>query len=131
MPATNLLAEAVMAIVDYTTAEDRVHVGARLQSGALPAVVIEQLSAERATIGPAGASGTVRHQWKLNAIASDMIVARDLAKNAADYAVFNMTTGGYTTFRVSEVVVEEPQSGEGDEQQPAVASLTLETLFPE
>lgn len=131
MPASNLLSEAVLAIMDYTTAQDRVHVGSRLQSGALPAVVIEQISSERATIGAAGAAGTVRHQWRLSAIASDMIFAMDLAKNAADYAVFNMTSGGYTTYRVSEAVVEEPQSGEGDEQQPSIASLTLETLFPE
>lgn len=130
MPASNLLAEAVAAIVGNTDADDRVHVGSRLQSGTLPAVVVEQLSSERATIGASG-TGRVRHQWKLNAIADDMVEARNVANAAADYAIFNMTAGGHPTYRISEALVEEPQSGEGDEQEPATASLTLETFFTE
>lgn len=131
MPATNVLAEAVAAIMDNTVAEGRVHVGARLQSGALPAVVIEQLSSERAALGSGSTISLVRHDLRVSAIAADMATARLTASSAADYAVLNMTFAGYVTFRTSEVVVEEPQSGEGDEQQPSVASLTIQTLFPE
>lgn len=131
MPSANLLTAAVAALIDNTDAEQRVHVGSRLQSGSLPALVIEQLSAERAALTSSSTTSLVRHQWRISAVASTMIDARQLASLAATVAASNMNVEGFTTYRISEPVLEEPQSGEGDEQEPAVASLTLETLFPE
>lgn len=132
MPAYNILTLAVASISNGgTTAGSRVHVGSRLQSGTLPAVVVEQISSERATLGTGSSASLVRHAWRLSAIAQTMTEARALAESAASYATPNMTSLGYVTYRTTETVVEEPQSGEGDEEQPAAASLTLETLFPE
>ena len=132
MPASTALADVISNIVaGPTSAGSRVHTGARLQSGALPAVIVEHLSAERAALSTGATPSLVRHQFRVAGVAGTMIDARNLADLAASFACSGLTAAGSATYKISESVVEEPQSGEGDEEQPAVASLTIESLYRE
>lgn len=127
MPGTDFLTVAVASLYNTTTAGTRVHVGMRLQSGTLPAIVIEQMNAERGTIGRS--SGLRRYSWKISAIDNTMTAATTLAEAASVQARDYLNNAGHTTVCTSLPVIEDPISGDGDEQLPAVSSLTLETMI--
>lgn len=114
-----------------TTAGRRIYVGSRLQSAGFPAVVIEVTGSERAALGTGSTVSLVRYTYSLNAVAETMSAALALAAQAAGVIEAAYAASGIATYRVQEPQLADPQSGEGDEKEPIIASVVLETLLPE
>jgi hypothetical protein len=114
-----------------TTAGRRVTVGLRLQSAALPALTINVQGSERAALGTGSSTSLVRYTYTLNAVAVTMDDAMTLAESAADVVEASHKASGIATYRVQEPQLVDTQMGEGDEQEPAIAAVVLETLYPE
>ena len=114
-----------------TDAGRRVTVGLRLQSAALPALTINVQGSERAALGSGSTNSLVRYTYTLNAVAVTMSQAMSVAEAAADAVQAAYAALGVATYRLQEPQLVDVQMGEGDEQEPAIASVVLETLLPE
>ena len=114
-----------------TAAGRRVTVGLRLQSAALPALTINVQGSERAALGSGSTNSLVRYTYTLNAVAVTMSEAMSVAEAAADAVQAAYAALGVATYRLQEPQLVDVQMGEGDEQEPAIASVVLETLLPE
>lgn len=114
-----------------TTAGRRVYVGQRLQSAALPALTISVNESQRVTLGVGSTVGLVRYAYTLNAIDSTMGGAMALADQAATVLQTTYAASSVACLRTSEPQLQDPSPGEGDEIEPVIASVTLETYLPE
>ena len=119
------------ALDAQTSAGSRVSVGLRLQSAALPALVISVQGSERAALGASGSVSLVRYTYAINAVAETMADALTLAGTAAGVVQSEFALTNYSTYRIQEPQLADASPGEGDEQMPAIASVILETLLPE
>lgn len=118
-------ATVVAALVQapQTAAADRVHIGARLQSGALPAIVVRMPSGESACVGDTMHVYTV----ELAAVSATMVAAQTLAA-AAVTKLRNYVVGlnaANCVIESSFAPVDDPVVGEGDEAEPAVCTANL------
>lgn len=107
----------------------RVTCGYRLQDTALPAITYEVQSVELASCG---SSPTRMAEVEVRCIADLAVDALAIAAQVRDAAV----KGTYGTFSVDAVVywghsLDEPGSGEGDEQQPAEAVSRFTVYYRE
>jgi hypothetical protein len=124
-------ANLVATLDAQTTAGRRVTVGLRLQSSALPALTVNVQGSERAALGTGAASSLVRYTYTLNAVAVTMADAMALAESAATVVQTAYAAAGKATYRIQEPQLNDTQMGEGDEQEPAIATVVLESLIPE
>jgi hypothetical protein len=107
----------------------RVTCGYRLQDTVLPAITYEVQSVELASCG---ASPTRMAEVEVRSIADLAVDALAIAAQVRSAAV----PGTYSTFSLDAVVyvghsLEEPGSGEGDEQQPAEAVSRFTVYYRE
>lgn len=106
-----------------TAAANRVHIGARLQSGELPALVV------RMPTGESSAVGDTLHVYtlELSAVANTMINAQTLVAAAVtklrDYIVAQNAQN--CVVESTYAPIDDPVVGEGDEAEPAVVTANL------
>ncbi len=109
-----------------TAAGTRVSVGSRLQSGTLPAIVVEMPAGEAASLG---ATPLGRYDLVLNCIADTMLAAQSLA-DAAEARILSVASGGSSCAVTTQYgVLEEPVVGEGDEAEPAICTVRMEIFY--
>lgn len=114
---------AALTAATQTAAGSRVHVGARLQSGELPALVVEIPSGQSAAVGD-----TMHvYEVRLAAIAATMVAAQTLSAAAiTKLRAYVIALNAANVVLENEFApIEEPIAGEGDEVQPAVVSANL------
>lgn len=110
-----------------TAASTRVSVGARLQSAALPALVIELGEGSAAALN-GGTPKLDRYELTMNAVAETMISAQSLAAEAVAKVVAGEAAVGGCAYETRYAVIQAPIVGEGDEVEPAVCAATLTIL---
>lgn len=121
-----LEAEIISAIGTSTTAGTRVHVGQRLESGALPALIVRMNSGpEYAALGDLLGSRLIRADVQLSAIAETMQAAGDLVEDAVSKLNTHYVASGGCVVETQARTIDDPTSGEGDEAEPYVASQTV------
>ena len=119
-------AQLITAIGTGTAAGTRVHVGQRLESGALPALIVRVTGGvERAALCEDSTKRLQRADVTVSAVATDMDSAGDLV----EAAVANLTTYYETrdgcVIQTGGRTIDDPTSGEGDEAEPYVANQTV------
>lgn len=110
-----------------TAAQSRVFMGSRLQSTALPAVVLEVNGGRAATLS--AATGSDLDQWEVavRGVADDMASARNLAVAAVAAITTNVDTGS-VVYQPEYRLIEEPSLGQGDEAEPAICTANIVIL---
>ena len=103
----------------------RVSVGARPQSTALPAVVLEISSGTDATIGGEVQLWTVA----ISAIANTMEDARSLCADVSGDFATNARADGHEVVIDVHPVIQQPVIGEGDEAEPAICILNATVYY--
>lgn len=127
MSATPIEAKLKTWIGTATAAGPRVYCGARLQSTALPAIVVEVNSGSAASLY--GATENL-NQWdvSIRAVAETAFEAQNVAEDAVAKinAHLDFTTAGKSVcYEPTYRTIEEPVLGEGDEAQPAICTATV------
>ena len=114
---------AGLTAATQTAAGDRVHIGARLQSGALPALVVRMPTGESAAVGDTLHVYTL----ELSAVAATMVSAQSLAAAAITklrtYIVAQNASN--CVIESTYAPIDDPVVGEGDEAEPAVCTANL------
>lgn len=111
-----------------TTAGTRVSVGSRLQSDALPAVVIEVTGGEEAAFdGVIGLdiAKLARYDVTIRSVAETMYAAITLNESVMTNLFLSVSNFGGVAFNPSMRTIEEPVVGEGDEAQPAIVTAPV------
>lgn len=131
MSATPIEAKLKTWIGTATAAGTRVYCGARLQSTALPAIVVEVNSGSAASLY-VGANNDL-DQWdvSIRAVAETAFEAQNVAEAAVAKinAHSDFTTAGKSVcYEPTYRTIEEPVLGEGDEAQPAICTATVTIL---
>lgn len=120
-------AALITAIGGATTAGNRVHVGQRLESGTLPAIVVRVSSGtERVALDETAAGRLQRAEVQVSAIASTMTDAASLVETAVANLNTHFSTGGGCVIQSQARTIDDPTSGEGDEAEPYVANQTVQ-----
>lgn len=127
MSANPIEAKLKTWIGTATAAGSRVYCGARLQSTALPAIVVEVNSGSAASLY--GVTENL-NQWdvSIRAVAETAFEAQNVAEDAVTKinAHSDFTTAGKSVcYEPTYRTIEEPVLGEGDEAQPAICTATV------
>lgn len=130
MPATPIESYVKTWIGTGTTAGTRVSAGSRLQSAALPAIVIEAQSGETATFyGAVGLNDEQYDSWTISvrAVALTELDAVDLLESAISAIRTNIAAGS-VIYEPSLRTIQAPIVGEGDEAEPSIAQQSVQIM---
>lgn len=114
---------AGLTAAPQTAAGSRVHIGARLQSDELPALVVRMPTGESACVGDTMHVYTL----ELSAIAQTMVSATTLAAAAVTKLRTYITTANAinAVVETNYASLSDPVVGEGDEAEPAICTANL------
>lgn len=130
MPATPIEGLIKTWIGTGTTAGTRVSAGSRLQSAALPAVVIEVQSGEIASFyGAVGLTVEQYDSWtvSLRAVALTELDAVNLLDSAIGAIRTNIAAGS-VIYEPALRTIQAPIVGEGDEAEPSIAQQSIQIM---
>lgn len=130
MPATPIETLVKTWIGSNTAAGTRVSAGSRLQSAALPAIVIEAQSGEIASFyGPVGLNVQQYESWTISvrAVALTELDAVYLLE-AAIGAISTNIASGSVMYEPTLRTIQAPIVGEGDEAEPSIAQQSIQIL---
>jgi len=128
MPVPVIEAQIKTWIGTATTAGTRVSVGSRLQSDALPAVVIEVTGGEEAAfdgVVDLDIARLARYDVTIRSVAETMDAASTLNASVMTKLFTSVNLAGGVAFNPSMRTIEEPVVGEGDEAQPAIVTAPV------
>lgn len=121
-----LEAEIISAIGTATAAGTRVHVGQRLESGALPALIVRITSGpEYVALGQSSGDRLIRADVQISAIADTMSAAGSLVEAAVAKLDTHYSNSDGCVVETQGRTIDDPTSGEGDEAEPYVANQTV------
>lgn len=112
-----------------TSAGTRVSVGSRVQSTALPAIVIEVESGEPYCFPTGTLAFCDRWTVRLRCIAETALTAHTLYQSATVALLAGVPAGDGCALEIDRRTIEEPVLGEGDESQPAVCTATYQIYY--
>lgn len=130
MPVTPIESHVKTWIGTSTAAGTRVSAGSRLQSAALPAIVIEAQSGETASFyGAVGLNAEQYDSWTISvrAVALTELDAVNLLDSAITAIRTNIAAGS-VIYEPSLRTIQAPIVGEGDEAEPSIAQQSVQIM---
>jgi hypothetical protein len=121
------------SVVDWvgtsSSAGTRVHLGARLQEGILPAVVVRVTAGERVCLEAGTGNNVDRYDVAIDCVAETMLLSRSLAAQVRSAFITNALLDLAVCFEPTWSIIDEPVVGEGDEAEPAVCRINFTVYY--